>query len=123
MSKITDLIHNVKVVPAVEAETLSADGDLTGEIIDTLGFYAGLIVLSTSADATVVTKSLVQGNESNLSDAEAIPDSNIIEGNNGSINFVPTKRYVQVVLTGKDTETVGATCLLFGADINGKINE
>lgn len=122
MSKITDLIHNSKRVLAVEPETLSADGDLTGEIIDTQGFYAGLIVPCTSKTATLTVKSFKQSDNSDMSSPEDIPATNKVVGT-GAINFVPTKRYVQIVLTAKKDDVAGATCILFGADVNGKINE
>ena len=95
---------------------------MTGEIIDTQGFYAGLIVPCTSKTATLTVKSLKQSDNSDMSSPEDIPASNKVVGT-GAINFVPTKRYVQIVLTAEKDDVAGATCILFGADVNGKINE
>ena len=57
-----------------------------------------------------------------MSSPEDIPATNKVVGT-GAINFVPTKRYVQIVLTAEKDDVAGATCILFGADVNGKINE
>lgn len=136
MTVVTDLIHNSKAVVAVDVQAVASAGDVTGEIIDTQGFYAGLLNLSlgSTASSKVKVKSLKQSDNSDMSSSEDIPASNLEGLAVGTdietlksvkcINFVPTKRYVQaVVTTTTNGAIVGATAVLFGADVAGKINE
>jgi hypothetical protein len=134
MTVITDLIHNSKTVVAVDVQSKATAGDVTGEIIDTQGFYAGLLQLSlgSTASSKVKIKTFKQSDNSDMSDAEDVPN---LEGlaigtdidtlkSVKCVNFVPTKRYVQaVVTTTTNGALVGATAVLFGADIAGTILE
>jgi hypothetical protein len=136
MTVITDLIHNSKSVVAVDVQAVATAGDVTGEIIDTQGFYAGLLqlALGSTASSKVKVKSFKQSDNSDMSDAEDIPESNLFGlaiGEDidtlksvGCINFVPTKRYVQaVVTTTTNGAVIGANAVLFGADVAGKVLE
>ena len=136
MSKITDLLHNTKAVVAVAPQAVASAGDVTGEIIDTNGFYSVLLELALGATASskVKIKSLKQSDNSDMSSPEDIPtscyfglalDTDIDTLKSvGRVNIVPTKRYIQaVVTTTTNGATIGANAVLFGADINGKINE
>lgn len=136
MTVITDLIHNSKSVVAVGVQAVSTAGDVIGEIIDTQGFYAGLLqlALGSTASSKVKVKSFQQSDNSNMSDAEDIPESNLFGlaiGEDidtlksvGCINFVPTKRYVRaVVTTTTNGAVIGANAVLFGADVAGKVLE
>ena len=136
MTVITDLIHNSKSVVAVGVQAVSTAGDVTGEIIDTQGFYAGLLqlALGSTASSKVKVKSFQQSDNSDMSDAEDIPESNLFGlaiGEDidtlksvGCINFVPTKRYVRaVVTTTTNGAVIGANAVLFGADVAGKVLE
>lgn len=136
MTVITDLIHNSKSVVAVDVQAVATAGDVSGEIIDTQGFYAGLLQLSlgSTASSKVKVKSFQQSDNSDMSDAEDIPESNLFGlaiGEDidtlksvGCINFVPTKRYVQaVVTTTTNGAVIGANAVLFGADVAGKVLE
>ena len=79
MTVVTDLIHNSKAVVAVDVQAVASAGDVTGEIIDTQGFYAGLLNLSlgSTASSKVKVKSLKQSDKSDMSDSEDIPASNL----------------------------------------------
>lgn len=136
MTVITDLIHNSKSVVAVGVQAVSTAGDVTGEIIDTQGFYAGLLqlALGSTASSKVKVKSFQQSDNSDMLDAEDIPESNLFGlaiGEDidtlksvGCINFVPTKRYVRaVVTTTTNGAVIGANAVLFGADVAGKVLE
>ena len=136
MTVITDLIHNSKSVVAVGVQAVSTAGDVTGEIIDTQGFYAGLLqlALGSTASSKVKVKSFQQSDNSDMSNAEDIPESNLFGlaiGEDidtlksvGCINFVPTKRYVRaVVTTTTNGAVIGANAVLFGADGAGKVLE
>lgn len=136
MTVITDLIHNSKSVVAVGVQAVSTAGDVTGEIIDTQGFYAGLLqlALGSTASSKVKVKSFQQSDNSDMSNAEDIPESNLVGlaiGKDidtlksvGCINFVPTKRYVRaVVTTTTNGAVIGANAVLFGADVAGKVLE
>ena len=136
MTVITDLIHNSKSVVAVGVQAVSTAGDVIGEIIDTQGFYAGLLqlALGSTASSKVKVKSFQQSDNSDMSNAEDIPESNLFGlaiGEDidtlksvGCINFVPTKRYVRaVVTTTTNGAVIGANAVLFGADVAGKVLE
>jgi hypothetical protein len=136
MTVVTDLIHNSKTVVAVDVQAVASAGDVTGEIIDTQGFYAGMLqlALGSTASSKVKVKSFKQSDNSDMSDPEDIPSSNLEGLAVGTdiatlksvkcINFVPTKRYVQaVVTTTTNGAIVGATAVLFGADVAGTVLE
>ena len=136
MTVVTDLIHNAKTVVAVDVQAVGTAGDVTGEIIDTQGFYAGLLqlALGSTASSKVKVKSFKQSDNADMSDSEDIPASNLfgleldtdIETlkSIGCINFVQTKRYVQaVVTTTTNGAVIGASAVLFGADVAGKVLE
>ena len=136
MTVITDLIHNSKSVVAVDVQAVATAGDVSGEIIDTQGFYAGLLqlALGSTASSKVKVKTFKQSDNSDMSDSEDIPASNLFGlaiGEDidtlksvGCINFVPTKRYVQaVVTTTTNGAVIGANAVLFGADVAGKVLE
>ena len=136
MTVVTDLIHNSKTVVAVDVQTVASAGDVTGEIIDTQGFYAGMLqlALGSTASSKVKVKSFKQSDNSDMSDPEDIPASNLEGLAVGTdiatlksvkcINFVPTKRYVQaVVTTTTNNAIIGATAVLFGADVAGTVLE
>lgn len=136
MTVVTDLIHNSKSVVAVDVQAVATAGDVAGEIIDTQGFYAGLLqlALGSTASSKVKVKSFKQSDNSDMSDSEDIPASNLFGleldtdidtlKSIGCINFVPTKRYVQaVVTTTTNGAVIGASAVLFGADVAGKVLE
>lgn len=135
MTRFTDLIHNSKTVVAVEPQEKASAGNIASEIIDTQGFYAMLfqVALGEVADTAVQVLKIEEGNEADLSDAVEAQDTQIIGAlatDNDDptvvqcINFVPNKRYVKATLktTGANA-LVSANAILFGADIDGKINE
>lgn len=132
MTRMTDLIHNSKTVVAVDVQEVASAGDVTGEIIDTQGFYACLLqlALGSTASSKVKIKSLKQSDKADMSSSEDIPASQLVglaKGTDittlksiGCVNIVPTKRYIQaVVTTTTNGALVGASCVLFGADIDG----
>lgn len=129
MTRMTDLIHNSKSVVAIGAESVAEAGAVAGEVIDTLGFYALLLTVICGAEGGA-TLEVKQADDEEMTGAEVVPASNIIGGAEveadsvGVLNVVPTKRYVQLTATTAEADTViGAVANLFGADINGKINE
>ena len=106
MTRMTDLIHNSKVVEV-------ATDTVANTVIDTLGFYSALFI----ALAEQATFTVTESDKENMDDAVAVPETQLIKGKN-SINVVPTKRYIKVVAGA--SKVAG---LLFGADVDGKINE
>lgn len=134
MTVVTDLIHNSKTVVAVDVQAVASAGDVTGEIIDTQGFYAGMLqlALGSTASSKVKVKSFKQSDNSDMSNSEDVPNlEGLAVGTDITtlksvkcINFVPTKRYVQaVVTTTTNGAIVGATAVLFGADVAGTVLE
>lgn len=107
MTKMTDLIHNVKPVKI-------AQGTVADTAIDTLGFYSAYFLgLADKATLTVT-----ESDDSAMADATAVADTQVIKTAN-AINVVPSKRYIKVVVTEENVKVAG---ILFGADIDGNVN-
>lgn len=107
MTRMTDLIHNVKVVATNE-------GTVAGETVDTLGFYSALFIgLADEATLTVT-----ESDDAGMANETAVPNSQLIASAN-ALNVVPTKRYIKVAVAEEDVKVAG---LLFGADVDGNIN-
>ena len=135
MTRFTDLIHNSKTVVAVAPQEVATAGKVASEIIDTQGFYALMLQvgLGDVEGSKVQVEKIEEGNEPDLSDAVEAVDTQIIgelKADNDDptvvkcINFVPNKRYVKATLktTGAGA-LINANAILFGAAIDGKINE
>lgn len=136
MTRMTDLLHNSKSVVAITPQSVGTAGDVTGEIIDTQGFYSLLLdlVLGATASSKVKVKSIKESDNSDMSGATDIADTQyfgLAIGTDidtlksvGRVNVVPSKRYVQIVATTTTNNAlISATATLFGADVDGKINE
>jgi len=136
MTRMTDLLHNSKSVVAVAPQSVGTAGDVTGEIIDTQGFYSLLLdlTLGNTASSKVKVKSIKESDNSDMSNATDIADTQyfgLAIGEDidtlksvGRVNVIPSKRYVQaVVTTTTNNALICATATLFGADVDGKINE
>lgn len=107
MTRMTDLIHNVKPVK-------TNAGSVATVVIDTQGFYSAYFLgLSDKATLTVT-----ESDDSAMANAVAVPNSQLIKSAN-AVNVVPTKRYIKVAVSEPDVKVAG---LLFGADIDGNIN-
>ena len=136
MTRMTDLIHNSKSVVVAHPQAVATAGDVDGAIIDTQGFYSLLleVALGETASSKVKIKSLKESDNSDMSGSSDVPESQLVGLAVGTdiatiktmdrLNVIPTKRYVQPVFTTTTNGAVfGATAVLFGADIDGKINE
>ncbi len=125
-----DLKNNIGALVAIEPQALSGTSDLTGEIIDTKGYSSVTFVLTTRtmAATTLDAQLLIQeGDASNLSDAAAVADGDLI-GTEAATAISPTsdkvtvkigykgsKRYVRsnLTVTGNNgTDIVCGTAIL-----------
>lgn len=110
-----DLHNNISVRRAISpAAAVTDDTPLVSTIIDTSGYEAVEFVaaIGALADANATFAVLVEhGDAANLSDAEAVPDVNLIGLESGAgfqfdddnetrkIGYVGIKRYVRVTVT------------------------
>lgn len=107
MTRMTDLIHNVKPIK-------TASGTVASTVIDTLGFYSAYFV----GLADTATLTVTEDDDVAMANAVAVPDTQLIKTAN-ALNVVPTKRYIKVAVTEENVKVAG---LLFGADIDGNVN-
>ena len=110
-----DLHNNISVRRAISpVAAVTDDTPIVSQIIDTLGYEAVEFVaaIGALADANATFAVLVEhGDAANLSDAEAVPDVNLIGLESGAgfqfdddnetrkIGYVGIKRYVRVTVT------------------------
>lgn len=129
-----DMYNNVKVLNAFDIQAISTDTTTNGDILDLKGFEACTFVFQTGTvtdgDYTVLIQ---EGDESNLSDAAAVADTDLIgteaaasftadtdDNAISKIGYIGDKRYVRfnVVSTSTSTgATVGAIGVLGHAHI------
>lgn len=112
MTKMTDLIHNVKPVVAVAPQSVT--GAKVSSLIDTIGYYA---LLLTVAGEGAITK-VQECDTEDFEGATDVPATQLIE-KDGAINVVPTKRYIKATITTESAQNVCVLAHLFGADIEG----
>ena len=125
-----DLFSNVITKVALAPQALSSDTATAGVIIDTQGYESGVIELLTGAVTAgdiIITK-IDEGDESNLSDATAIPAARLIGASDvaaidaantvNGLGFLATKRYVRGTFTTDNSANLlaGAVCTLGDAD-------
>jgi hypothetical protein len=123
-----DLYNNVKDEVGLEIQSISTDTTTEGEIIDTYGYESLTYVLYSQAITDGDYAPVIEvGNESDLSDAEAI-DSDFLLGALADASFassdanstkrigvVSEKRYIRLSIASTNTSTggtLGATALL-----------
>lgn len=125
-----DLKSNLAASVAFPPQALSGTTDITGETIDTFGYESVLFVLSTDAIAasSLDAQLLIQeGDASNLSDAAAVADVDLIgteaataiadtdDKVTKTIGYTGGKRYIRsnLTVTSNDgTDVVSCVCLL-----------
>lgn len=130
MTRMTDLIHNSKTLVAIKPQAVAAVGSVAGEVIDTQGFYALLFQLALGAGGVEIEK-IEEADDQAMANATEISKDAIIYDTVETVavggvkvaNVIPNKRYVKI--TAKTTganAVIGATAVLFGADIDGNVN-
>ncbi len=103
-----DLYHDFKGEPSIYPASLS--GAKTGDaIIDLQGFEGALIICYSGAITTDTVFQLMHGNESDLSDAAAVPDDDLLgseptllaatDNEVKTFGYVGNKRYLRVDTT------------------------
>ena len=118
-----DLHNNINKVVALNQTTITTDTTTNGNIIDLQGYGACefLIMAGTITDGDYLPL-IQEGDESNLSDAAAVADADLLGTEAGaqfvtntddnqvsSIGYVGNKRYVRLNLVSTNTATNGAT--------------
>ena len=126
-----DLMNHVHPVAAIAPQVATGATALTGAIIDTQGYdsLTFLIQLGTLAATSVAATVLVEeGDESDLSDAAAVADANLVgsealagfthadDGETRKIGYVGSKRYVRLTITptGNDANLPISAMALLG---------
>lgn len=129
MGAIRDVRSNLKPLIALEPQTISSDTTTTGEIIDTKDYDGGIVFTQIVNHTTgTFTPLIEEGDASNMSDASAVADANLIGdvktgqeadaalasgqlvSSLGVVNN--TKRYLRykIVSTNSANGIVAATC-------------
>lgn len=116
-----DQRSDILVTEALPAQTISSDTTTAGVIVDRKGYEALTIAISaaTLADGAYVPL-LEEGNESDLSDAAAVADADLIGTEAGeafadsddntvkTLGYIGIKRYVRLSLVSTGTTSGGA---------------
>lgn len=117
-----DLYHDLKPEYSIYPASLGAGAKTGDAIVDLQGFEGALIVCG-SGDLTVdMPFQLMHGDESDLSDAAAVPDSDLVgteptlleatDNEIKSFGYIGSKRYLRV-------DTTTGTGIAFAAIIKG----
>ncbi|PWC53270.1 hypothetical protein [Azospirillum sp. TSO22-1] len=109
-----DLMNHIHPIPAIAPVVVTDNTAQVSAIIDTLGYGSLTFVIATGtlsdADATV-TALVEDGDASNLSDAAAVADAQLLgtealasftyadDGETRKIGYIGFKRYVRLTLT------------------------
>lgn len=128
-----DLYNKILQKVAFNTQAISTDTTTNGEIIDLQGFdSATFIIQSGSLTDGTYTPLVHEGNESDLSDAGAVADADLIGTEADSaftatddnkakrLGYVGGKRYIRLSLVSASTSTGGtlsAVAVLSDADI------
>lgn len=124
-----DMKNNIKVLNAFDIQTVSSDTTTNGDIIDLKGFEACTFVFQTGTvtdgDYTVLIQ---EGDDSGLSDAAAVADSDLIgteadasfaadtdDNAVSKIGYIGDKRYVRFNVVSTNTSSgavIGAVGVL-----------
>jgi hypothetical protein len=128
-----DLYNKILQKVAFNTQAISTDTTTNGEIIDLQGFdSATFIIQSGSLTDGTYTPLIHEGNESDLSDASAVADADLIgteaaaafsatdDNKSKRIGYVGGKRYIRLSLVSASTSTGGtlsAVAVLSDADI------
>lgn len=128
-----DLYNKILQKVAFNTQAISTDTTTNGEIIDLQGFdSATFIIQSGSLTDGTYTPLIHEGNESDLSDAGAVADADLIgteadatfastdDNKAKRIGYVGGKRYIRLSLVSASTSTGGtlsAVAVLSDADI------
>ncbi len=115
-----DLHNNIKVEKALNTTAISSDTTTTGSIIDMQGFGAvEFIIQSGTLTDGSYTPLIEEGTLSNLGDATAVADSNLLgteadaafaltdDNKVKKIGYIGNKRYVRLSIVSADTTTGG----------------
>ena len=128
-----DLYNKILQKVAFNTQAISTDTTTNGEIIDLQGFdSATFIIQSGSLTDGTYTPLVHEGNESDLSDAGAVADADLIGTEAGAVfsatddnkakrlGYVGGKRYIRLSLVSASTSTGGTlsgSAILSDADI------
>jgi len=132
---IRDLYNNVKELNALDIQTIATDTTTNGDIIDLQGYGSLMFVFQTGTvtdgDYTVLIQ---EGDESDLSDAAAVADADLLgteadasfdadtdDNLVSKIGYIGHKRYVRFNVVSTNTSSgavVGAVAVLGGARTN-----
>lgn len=117
-ARIFDLHHDVKATKALSHQTINSDTTTDGDIIDTAGFEAlEFVFLSGTITDGSYTVALEQGDESDLSDAAAVPAADVLgaavfaaadDNVAKRIGCLFKKRYVRASVVSTDTTSGGS---------------
>ncbi len=130
-----DLYNTIKAVPSIAPVVITnANTAQVGAVVDRLGYEGVLYVVQTGtlSDADATTTFLMEhGDASNLSDAAAVPDSELFGTEAGSavtftndgvtrkLGYRGTKRYTRLTITPAANDAgsipISAMCLLTGS--------
>ena len=121
-----DIYNNLKEVVGIPAQAVSSDGDIAGEIVDTLGFESSEFVLSTGAVTAgdITIKEILESDDAGMAGATAIPAERLfntpvaISAANtvDALGFLATKRYIQPVVTAAGTADANISGLVVLGD-------
>ena len=127
-----DLHNNIKTSVGLDVAAITTDTTTNGNIIDTQGYESleFVLVSATITDGDYVP-ALVYGDESNLSDAAAVPSDFVIgsyadasftedtdDNQTRRVGYVGHKRYVRLDIVSTTTTTggtIGALAILSNA--------
>jgi len=128
-----DLYNKILQKVAFNTQAISTDTTTNGEIIDLQGFdSATFIIQSGSLTDGTYTPLVHEGNESDLSDAAAVADADLIGTEAGAafaatddnkakrLGYVGGKRYIRLSIVSASTSTGGTlsgSAILSDADI------
>ncbi len=115
-----DLHHNLKTEVAFDITAISSDTTTTGNIIDMQGYHsAEFAILSGTLTDGTYTVLIEEGDESDLSDAAAVADAQML-GSEAAASFIASeddevkkvgyignKRYVRLSIVSASTSSGG----------------
>jgi len=122
---MSELFHNTKSVMALKSQSVSAAGDVVGEVIDTLGFKSVNILASIGDNAvnaanTLAIKSIAESTVVGMTNSVAIPATRI-QGTAATpvapkntvveLGVTPAARYIQATFTKAGTTAITISAL------------
>lgn len=112
-----DFYHDCQVTSAFNSATISSDTTTNGVIVDTAGFEALTFSVQSGAITDgAYTVTMSHGDDSSLSDADAVPSDEVLgsiafalaEDNTAKrIGYIGKKRYVRISIVSTSTTSGG----------------